>query len=96
MGVSITHLLFVNDVLFLYFGYLLEGQHLKYILVLFCIATRMEINHNKSSFLSFGLDNVFSDSMDNILNFQHIEFNNGFKYFNFNLKPNNYGKEYWS
>jgi hypothetical protein len=92
-GISITRLLFVNDVLLFCFGYLLEGLHLKDLLVLFCTTTRMEINHNKSTSLSIGLDDAISARMDMIFNFQHLEFNNGFKYLGFNLKPNNCGKE---
>jgi hypothetical protein len=40
-GISITHLLFVNDVLLFYFGDFLEGQHLKDILVPFFTTTGM-------------------------------------------------------
>jgi len=87
------HLLFVDDVLLFCFGNLVEGQYLKDLLDLFCSSTGMVINHAKSILLLFGLEDHLSARMEMIFNFQHLGFNDGFKYLGFNLKPNNYGKE---
>jgi hypothetical protein len=55
---SLTHLLFVDDVLLLCFGNDGEGQVFKDILQLYCVATGMEINENKSALFTSSLDDT--------------------------------------
>ena len=53
---SLTHLLFVDDVILFGFGSLEEWRAFKNILDIFCEASGMSININKSSFLHNDLD----------------------------------------
>jgi hypothetical protein len=55
---ALTHLLFVDDVLLFYFGLEREGQCFKNILQICNKAIGMEINENKSTVYTVGLESV--------------------------------------
>jgi hypothetical protein len=89
---SLTHLLFVDDVLLLCFGNDGELHIFKDILQLYFSTIGMDINENKSALFTFGLDDTHNTRMERFFPFQHLDVNEGVKYLGFTLKPNNYGK----
>jgi hypothetical protein len=92
---SITHLLFVDDI----FCCLHDSQRnlsaLKDLLNLFCSATGMKINMEKSCLLLHHCENEEEASIANTFPAQRKNFSDGLKYLGFNLKPDNYRKEDW-
>jgi hypothetical protein len=71
----------------------LEEKSLKDLLDLFFTTFKMEINLNNSNLYSYGIEDSLFARIDQIFQFQHLGFDEAFKYLGFNLKPNNYGKE---
>jgi len=90
---SLTHLLFVDDVLL--FGMKCAGEWQKYheIFKEFCEATGMEINLNKSCFLS--MEEVMDQDILTLFPINHKCIDEGIKYLGFQLKPNGYNKSDW-
>ena len=94
-GLSISNLLFVDDILIFYDGsrrslhWLVEG------IKLFHSATGMLINEGKSSVSWANLSLVEIRVLSSYFNFQCNELDAGVKYLGFFFKPNNYQKCDW-
>ena len=55
-NLNITHLLFVDDILIFYNDSIREAERLSEILILFCKATGMQINLQKSSITTLNME----------------------------------------
>lgn len=88
---SLTHLLFVNDVLLFCYGYDREGERYKQILEIYNDVTIMEANVGKSTLFTLNLDDLMIRRWERRFPFQHLDVNKGVKYLGFTL-PNSYGK----
>jgi hypothetical protein len=95
-SIEVTHLLFVDDILLFGRGNLREQSYLKTILDLFCKATGMEINMNKSCILANGLSDAFLRRLEQLFPMKIEPLDVGVKYLGFHLKPNNYKKDDWT
>jgi hypothetical protein len=92
---SLTHLLFVDDVLLFSGGSRREAETLRDILSLFSKATGMQINDRKSSLTNFLLLEEEDLAHYSFFPFEIRALDDGLKYLGFNLKPNDYRKEDW-
>jgi len=91
---SLTHLLFVDGVLLFGMNCALEWRRYHQIFKDFCDATGMEINLNKSCFLS--LEDEMDLEIHTLFPIEHKRIDEGIKYLGFQLKPNGYNKSDWS
>ena len=87
---SISHHLFVGDVVLFGNRSLEEWRFYKHILDIFCDGIGMPINESKSIFLEYGMEYTVTDQMKAIFLYSFQELDQGFKYLCFQLKPNNY------
>lgn len=89
---SLSHLLFVDDVLLFYFGdeYNL-GKTLEF-LDLFCAGIGMEVNYKKSSCYRYNINRTLYNGLDTFNPFDKYDLGDDFKYLGYFLKPNNYYK----
>jgi hypothetical protein len=94
-NLSLTHLLFVDDVLLFSGGTRREAETLKDILLLFSKATGMQINDRKSSITTSLLSEEEVLTHQNYFPYERRSLEEGLKYLGFNLKPNDYRKEDW-
>jgi hypothetical protein len=94
-ALSLTHLLFVDDVLLFSGGSRREAETLRDILSLFSKATGMQINDRKSSLTTFLLSEEEELAHYTFFPFERRALDDGLKYLGFNLKPNDYRKEDW-
>ena len=92
---SLTHLLFVDDIIIFGLGSLDEWLDFKVILDLFCEASGMSINMNKSCFLHTGLDGTLLRRIVEILPYRFDDINKGFVYLGYFLKPSGYLVKHW-
>jgi len=53
--IKVLHLLFVDDILIMTKATLVKWQEIKRVLGIFCNASGLKINDNKTSFLQYGL-----------------------------------------
>lgn len=92
----LTHLLFVDDILIFMNGSVRDNIALNDILQLFCKATGMVINREKSTRSMAGC--TYQESQVAIQHFPFLEINllEGIKYLGFRLKPDGYKIENWS
>lgn len=93
--ISITHILFVANVLLSTDGFLMDAKFIHQALDIYWGATRMEVNHLKSCIL---FHNIVLDQEGVILSLLplHVgDFQEGFKYIRFKLKPNEYVIKDW-
>jgi hypothetical protein len=72
-----------------------KGGYLKDILELFCDATCMVINVNKSAIFFPHIDEDNPHIMSNIFNFPSHDLGDDVKYLGYNLKPNSYDISDW-
>jgi hypothetical protein len=91
----LTHLLFVDDIIFFSVGYSQEIKAWKWILDSFYATTSMQINIGK--FVVY--TNELGDDLKGLLK-EHLPFawksiNEGMKYLGFKLKPNSYSFDDW-
>ena len=91
--VCVTHILFVDDVLTFFGDFDEEGNELKEILNILCLATRMEINYDKSTCFHNGIEELFLLHFHDSLGVDQLDLENGFKYLWFYLKPNGYQRK---
>jgi hypothetical protein len=63
---------------------------------LFCKATGMEFNSQKSSFLEAGWEDVELNLLKELFPFEVKPLDTGFKYLGFYIKPNCYTRGDWS
>ena len=93
-NLSLTHLLFVDDVLI--FGRLcaLEWKWYYRIIKELCTATGMEINYEKSSFYSLG--DTLDPDIYTLFPVSFYHFDEGLTYLGYRLKPNCYRVGDWT
>jgi len=90
VSTSISHIIFIDNVLILGSGKLEYWMNLKTILSNFCTATRMAINFHKSIFLFQNIDPNLKQNLYSFFNINTETLEQGMKYLGFSLKPNNY------
>jgi hypothetical protein len=83
---SLTHLLFVDDILIFCEGNISYISTLKEILNTFCLATRMKINKDKSSLFSWGLSDFECQHISRALGTPVLKNLEGMKYLGFHSK----------
>ena len=93
---SITHLLFVDDVLLFGIGTVGEWKAYKEALDLFCSATGMTVSIKKSSFLFQNVDPDIRNQIVVFLPYSMVHISEGFKYLGFRLKPLGYRSSDWN
>jgi hypothetical protein len=92
---NILHLLFVDDVLIMTRACLAEWKAIVGLLKVFLHATGLQINEEKSTFHSAGLDEVGFAPFKVIFPYSFESIETGFKYLGFFLKPNCYKADDW-
>jgi hypothetical protein len=92
----VSHLLFIDDVWVNIFGSLRDVSSLSKALDLFCKATGMKINLDKSCLLTSFCSEAEVTSFLHILPIQHKSLDEGVKYLGFNLNPDKYKKSDWA
>lgn len=85
---SLTHLLFVDDVLIFYNGLRGDAEKLHSILDLFSRATGMLINSSKSTLSTHLMDPKEINCYKGLFPFVEKPLEEGLKYLGFHLKPN--------
>jgi hypothetical protein len=93
---SVTHLLFIDDIFCSLFGSQRNLNSFKNILNLYCSATGMKVNMEKSCLILNHCAEAEESSIANTFPSQRKPLSEGLKYLGFNLKPENYRKEDWS
>jgi hypothetical protein len=94
--IKILHLLFVDDVLILSKGTLQDWIEIKEILHLFCIATGLTINWDKSSFHFANIPCTTLDQIKDIFPFTFVPLTTGLNYLGYHLKPDSYKPSDWN
>jgi hypothetical protein len=89
-SILISRLLFVDDNMIFAKGSLGEINHYKYLLDIFCKATRMEVNFRKSCMLFNRLEGEVERKISQALPLFSGSFDLGIKYLGFHLKPHDY------
>jgi hypothetical protein len=92
---SLSHLLFIDDILIFCQGNMNYIEHLKTLLTTFCKATGMLINKEKSSLFIWGMSDLEQQHISHILDIHLPKPEAGFKYLGFFLKANGYVKKDW-
>lgn len=94
-GILVAIFLFVDDIILFGFGSLQEWKVYKNILDLFCKATGMTFNPQKSSFLEVEWSTEELVDLNELFPFETKPIELGFKYMGCYLKPNCYTKSDW-
>ena len=94
-GLSLTHLLFVDDVILFGVGTVEEWEAYKDALDLFCSATGMMVNTEKSYFLYHKVDDGTRGLISTFLPYNMEPISLRFKYLGFRLKPLGYRSSDW-
>jgi hypothetical protein len=76
----VLHLLFVDDILIMTSASVNEWSEINRLLILFCNATGLLINPQKSSFYQSGVQSAFLDDIKTIFPFEVYQLASGFKY----------------
>ena len=92
---SLTHLLFVDDVILFGIGTFEEWIALKVLLDIFCEASGMLINSEKSCFLFNNIDDGMITRITHSLPFKTQPMTSGFKYLGYFIKPLGYLVKDW-
>jgi hypothetical protein len=92
----ISHLLFIDDIWVSIYGSLRDMSSLKKTLDLFCKATGMKINLEKSCLLTSLCSGAKVTSFLRLLPVQYKSLEEGVKYLGFHLKPDKYKKSDWA
>lgn len=92
---NITHLMFVYYVILFGIGCIDEWKAYKEVLDLFCKATGMEFNTQKSIFLEEEWDDVEINMLKELFPFEVKPLHTGFKYLGFFINPNCYNRVDW-
>jgi len=93
---SITHLLFVDDVLIFLNGSFQDSYAFKAILDLFCIATGMQPNIAKSTIIIVSCQLNEARLASQFFEYERQDLDDGLKYLGFRLKPNGYRIADWT
>lgn len=94
-ALSITHLLFVDDIMLFGVASLCEWSIYKDIFETFCLASWMSISLGKSSFLYIKVQDHILCDMKNTFPCSFTRIDSGLKYLGYFLKPNRYGIADW-
>ena len=94
-NISLTHVLFVDDIVMITDGSAQSLSMLYELLMDFTKASGMMINENKSSFYFSGLDESELISLQNIFSYIVLKIDSGMKYLGFYLKPCRYLLKDW-
>ena len=94
-SLTLTHLLFVNDVVLFGLGIVLEWMAFEVILETFCAASGMCISVDKSSFLFNALEAGVLENIHLFLPYTAEPMHKGFKYLGYYIKPLGYGVKDW-
>ena len=92
---SLTHFLFVDDVILIGVGTIEEWSAYKGALDLFCLASGMSISSLKSSFLYQNVDTDIMEKIVEMFPFKMDPLTVGFKYLGYHLKPLGYHTSDW-
>ena len=87
---SLTHLIFVDDVIMFGTGTFEEWVAFKVILDTCCAASGMHINMDKSCFLYNNMDEGLLNRISGSLSFKYAHITKGFNYLGYYLKPLGY------
>ena len=88
-NIILSHILFVDDTILVSNGSEQPLSTLYEVLLVFCKASRMIINEDKSSFYYSGLEESELISIQNIFSFSVDKIEAGMKYLGFHLNPGN-------
>ena len=94
-ALALTHLLFMDDVILLGTGTLLEWMDFEVILSTFCKASGMSISVEKSGFLFNNIDEGTLLNIARVLPYNMENITTGFKYLGYFLKPLGYKVNDW-
>jgi hypothetical protein len=94
--IKILHLLFVDDILIMTKGTLQEWIEIKEILNIFCSATGLTINWNKSSFHFANIPCSSLDQIKGIFPYTFLPLSSGLNYLGYHLKPDSYKPSDWN
>ena len=89
-NIILSHILFVDDIILVSDGSEQSLSTLYEVLMVFCKASGMVINEDKSSFYYSGLELYELISLQNIFTFNVDKIEYGMKYLGFHLKPCRY------
>ena len=89
-ALSLTHLLFVDDVILLGTGTLIQWMYFEVILSTFCKASGMSISVEELGFLFNNIDEGTLLSIARVLPYKMEIITTGFKYLGYFLKPLGY------
>ena len=95
-SLALTHLLFVDDVILLGTGTLLEWMDFEVILSTFCKASGMSISVDKLGFLYNNLEDEILLGISRVLPYKMDPISMGFKYLGYFLKPLGYKINDWN
>jgi hypothetical protein len=74
---SLSHLLFMDDVLIFLEGSIKEARKMHDILETYCMASGMDLNLQKSSMVLYGVDEVLGQFLQNVFPFKLLNINDG-------------------
>ena len=94
-NIILSHILFVDDIILVSDGSEQSLSTLYEVLMVFCKASGMVINEDKSSFYYSGLEESELISLQNIFTFNVDKIEYGMKYLGFHLKPCRYHLKDW-
>jgi hypothetical protein len=94
--IKILHLLFADDILIMTKGTLQEWIEIKEILNIFCSATGLTINWNKSSFHFANIPCPTLDQIKGIFPYTFLPLSSGISYLGYHLKPDSYKPTDWN
>ena len=94
-SLSLTHLLFVDDVILFDIGTVSEWGAFKEALELFFSATGMVVSKEKSSFLYNDVNEYTMRQISSLLPYNMVPISTGFKYLGYHLKPLGYRSSDW-
>jgi hypothetical protein len=93
---TISHLLFIDDILLFGLGTIWEGHALKGILDIFTSAKGMVINTKKSAMYMYGIDENIVGLLHRLFSIPHKNWEGGLKYLGYFIKSNGYKKSDWN
>jgi hypothetical protein len=93
--IKVLHLLFVDDVIIMSKATVTEWIEINNILSVFCRASGLRINVQKSAFLHSRSSTGNSRSIKRIISLHYKDLSEGFKYLGYFLKPDSYKAEDW-
>jgi hypothetical protein len=93
--IRILHLLFVDDILIMTKASLAEWEKIQSILQVFCRASGLIINNQKSIVLHAGVDTGSLQRIVDVLGYSVKDLNCGFKYLGYLMKPGSYKTMDW-